>query len=282
MRRPGALVAAGRTSDVYEFGADAVVKVPRPDVPDHWVALEAEFTAAVRTLHVPAPTVIDVVEIDGRTAIVLELIEGRSLWEHIVDEPHRVREFAGVLADTQRAIFAAGPPEGLDGLVDRMCRKIDDVAGLTDDERAEAADLAVRQPRGAALLHGDLHPGNLLMTHDGPIVIDWFDASIGHPVADVVRSSILMRAHRGSSGPSHLPGADRAVLDALHGAYVDAMRDLLDIDPAVLHDWETLAAVSRLSEGDQPDAMALTERWRQRADRGASLLLELLSGDRSR
>ena len=254
MRRPGTLVAVGRTSDVYEFDADTVVKVPRPGVPDHWSALEAQYTRAVRTLAVPAPTVVDVIEIDGRTAIVFERIEGRSLWEHIVDEPHRVDEFAAVLADTQRAIFSAGPPEGLDGLVDRMSRKIDDVAGLTADERAEAAELATSQPRGAALLHGDLHPGNVLMAADGPIVIDWFYASIGHPVADIVRSSILMRPHLGPSGRSHLPGADRAVLDALHGAYVDAMRSLLDIDPAVIHDWETLAAVSRLSEGDQPDA----------------------------
>lgn len=276
----GTLVAAGRTSDVYEFGADAVVKVPRADVPDHWVALEAEFTAAVRTLDVPAPSVVDVIEVEGRTAIVLQRIEGRSLWEHILDEPHRVAEFATVLADTQRAIFAAGPPEGLDGLVDRMCRKIDGVDHLSLAERLEATTLATAQPKGAALLHGDLHPGNVLMTGGGPMVIDWFDASIGHPVADVVRSSILMRPHHDAASPAHLPGAEPALLEALHDAYLDAMSDLLAIDPDVLHDWETLAAVSRLAEGDQHDAAALSERWRRRDDPGSSALLDRVNLDR--
>ena len=63
--RPGDLIAAGRTSDVYEFGAGAVVKVPRPDVPDHWALLEASLTAAIGALDVPAPSVIDVTMIDG-------------------------------------------------------------------------------------------------------------------------------------------------------------------------------------------------------------------------
>ncbi len=260
----GRLVAAGRTSDVYEFGVGAVVKVPRPQVPDHWASLEAEYTAAVRTSDVPAPSVLDLIEIEGRHAVVFERIDGRSMWEHMLDDPDRIPEFAALLAETHRRIFAAGPPDALDGLIDRMQRKLAEVEQISADERTEACALAATLPTGAALLHGDLHPGNVLMTDDGPVAIDWFDASIGHPVGDIVRSSLLMRPCGDRGDPLHLPGAGPQMLTALHLAYVGAMADQLDIEPRVLAAWEALVAASRLSEGAQSDEPALVGMWRSR------------------
>ncbi len=57
------------------------------------------------------------------------------------------------------------------------------------------------------------------MTADGPVAIDWFDASIGHPVGDVVRSSLLMRPFGDRGDPQHLPGADPAMLTLLHHSH---------------------------------------------------------------
>lgn len=273
----GRLVAAGRTSDVYEFGAGAVVKVPRPHVPDHWASLEAEYTAAVRTLGVAAPSVIDLVEIDGRHAIVFERIGGRSMWEHMLDDPDRIPELAVTLADTHRRIFAAGPPDVLKGLIDRMQSKLADVEQISADERAESCALARSLPRGAALLHGDLHPGNVLMTADGPVAIDWFDASIGHPVGDIVRSSLLMRPFGDRGDPPHLPGADASMLTLLHHSYVGAMADQLEVEPRVLTQWEALAAASRLSEGAQPDEPALVAMWRSRDGAPSGPLFEAIT-----
>ena len=38
---------------------------------------------------------------------------------------------------------------------------------------------------GAALLHGDLHPGNVILSPAGPVVIDWTNAGAGDPALDV-------------------------------------------------------------------------------------------------
>lgn len=48
-------------------------------------------------------------------------------------------------------------------------------------------------PNGEALTHGDLHLGNVMMTPQGMMVIDWSKAAAGHPAADAVRSEMLMR-----------------------------------------------------------------------------------------
>jgi hypothetical protein len=36
------------------------------------------------------------------------------------------------------------------------------------------------------LIHGDLHPGNVVLTPAGHVVVDWSDAAIGNPFVDLV------------------------------------------------------------------------------------------------
>lgn len=265
--RPGDLVAAGRTSDVYRYGNGAVVKVPRPQVPDRWVQLEAEYTAAISSTPVPSPAVLDVTEVDGRTAIVFEHIDGPSMWELMRSSNRSIEHLVLELAECQRTIFATGPPAGVDGLLDRLLVKLDAVEQIGAEERREARTTALDLPHGAALLHGDLHPGNVLMTDDGPVAIDWFDAAIGHPVADVVRTSLLIRPHADRDDPPHLPNAEISVLRTVHDAYLDAMSaELASVSPSQLRQWEALRAVGRLAEGTQPDGPMLMEVWRARHD----------------
>ncbi|NNE11545.1 MAG: phosphotransferase, partial [Ilumatobacter sp.] len=170
-----------------------------------------------------------------------------------------------------RRILAAGPPPGVDGFVERAARKIAEVTQVTGDEQVEAIDILHGLPRGAALLHGDLHPGNVLMAADGPIAIDWFDASIGHPIADVVRSSLLMRPFGDRGDPPHLPDADVDLLRRVHDGYVGAMADIVGAPADDLRRWEAVVAISRLAEGAQPDGPALVDLWRRRAEVGGPL-----------
>lgn len=262
---------------MYAWGSDSVVKVPRPGVPGHWPAMEAGFTAAVRRLGVAAPEVRDVVRVGDRAAIVFERIDGESLWQRMLTRPEDIVSLAGELAAIHRRILSAGLPDDLAGLVERMCLKITEVTQLPEPDRREATQLAHHLPRGAALLHGDLHPGNVLMSERGPIVIDWFDATIGHPVADVARTSLLIRPE-GSAGPLHLPGARPELLRRMHDAYLAAMADVLATPDEVLHQWESVVAVSRLAEGAHSDESSLIALWERRRDDGASPLVVALSG----
>ena len=218
----GPLVATGRTSDVYAYGDGSVVKVPRPDVPPHWAEKEAEFTAAVRRLGAPAPEVRGLVRIEGREAIVFERVDGESMWQRMLDSVDDLPALAREFADIHRAILSAGLPTDVIGSVERMCTKLSEASQLTVADRVEAQELARSLPHGAALLHGDLHPGNVLIGGNGPVVIDWFDASIGHPITDVVRTSLLIRSD-GAGSPLHLPGARPDLLGRLLEVYVEAV-----------------------------------------------------------
>jgi len=49
------------------------------------------------------------------------------------------------------------------------------------------------------LVHGDLHAGNLIVTDDGPIVIDWWNAHGGCWIADFVRTRWIQSAAAGEA-----------------------------------------------------------------------------------
>lgn len=262
------LIAIGRTSRViaHERG---VAKILNPGVPDHWAEVEATLTDEVRRVGLPAPEVFDVTTIGGRPAIVYERVLGESMWDAMRTNPSRVAELVGEFSLVQRMIHAAGPPQGVPSLIERMDRKIAEVEALDSEARSDARALLAATPRGAALLHGDLHPGNVLMGESGPVIIDWFDAAVGHPVADVVRTALLLQAD-GATDLLHLPGANGGLVDGIYEAYVDGMRDILaplrgtdehDTDVPV-RAWEAVVAVSRLAERTDDDEAGLCELWR--------------------
>lgn len=279
----GRLVAAGRTSDVYEFGRGSVVKVPRSGVPAHWAALEAEITAAVHGQGLPTPEVRGLEQVEGRDSVVFEHIEGPSLWEQIRAGTADVSSLAAWFAEIQLSIHAAEPPPSLLGIGDRVCQKIDSVGSLSESERGDAHRIVSELPNGTSLCHGDLHPGNVLMSQSGPIVIDWFDAAIGSSLADIVRSSLLIRPITNGGGHLHLPGSTAQLLERMHVDYLECVLQGQEVEPQLIRQWEAVLAVSRLAERAEPDEARLVALWQARAGKIDSPLVEAISnlGDKT-
>ncbi|MGW1412612.1 phosphotransferase [Streptomyces sp. NPDC002403] len=64
------------------------------------------------------------------------------------------------------------------------------------------------------ILHLDLHPGNVMLTDRGPVVIDWSNTREGAPAADRAMSSLIL-AQVAVDPRSGASAGARALLDAL-------------------------------------------------------------------
>ena len=53
---------------------------------------------------------------------------------------------------------------------------------------------------GGSLIHFDLHPDNVLVTAQGPVVIDWTNARGGSAAADVAMTWVILEASAGLPG----------------------------------------------------------------------------------
>jgi aminoglycoside phosphotransferase (APT) family kinase protein len=252
----GAVVARGTRSTVRELGTDAVAKVPLPDTAEAWIRYEAEYSSAARLAGAPVPEFLGFIDHAGRTASVYRRARGQVMWEAIVDEPAAAASHGELLAELQRQLTTLVPPVTLPSFADRVRCKVRTAAPLVG---IDATEVLSAEPAGGpiALCHGDLHPSNVVLTNDGPMIVDWFDAGRGDPLADVARSTLLM-APDADSAPSHLAGGDVPGLRRrLTDAYLSARGDL-DLDR--LSRWRAVMAVARLAEGVA--SAGLVEVWR--------------------
>ena len=253
--RLGEQLASGSRSSVFAWGRDAVAKVPFASTPEAWIHFEARYTAAVHDVGAPAPRFLGIETINGRAASIYERVHGRSMWEHMLARPEQIPAHTRLLAELQAHLLSLGPPVSLPALRDRLTCKIRRAAARIDPAVGAALEL-IPSTANARLCHGDLHPGNVIMSPTGPVLIDWFDAARGDQLADIARTSMLMSARAHSrSGPSHLPGSDRVRLDLAHDSYLDAITHLVAPDPIQLRRWEAVVAVARLAEGIATEAL---------------------------
>ncbi len=86
------------------------------------------------------------------------------------------------------------------------------------------------------LLHGDLHPGNVLLGEAGPVLIDWTNASTGVRAADVADTWTLVSCFE--PGKSHVEALRAPLLDAF----------LHDVDVAAARPWLENVARQRLGD----------------------------------
>jgi aminoglycoside phosphotransferase (APT) family kinase protein len=257
-RSLGELVARGSRSSVHAYGRGAVVKVPAPSTPEGWIRAEARYADAARAAGAPAPRLLGVERIGGRAASVWERMDATSMWEHVLDRPARSEELGRLLADIQHDLFELVPPVALPRQRDRLMSKIRLAAATFEPSLAQALDLMPPQASTPRLCHGDLHPSNVLLGRDGPVLVDWFDASRGDPIADVARSSLVLLGDD-TSPPRHLPGSDRATLRSLTDAYLARLAARIELDRELLDRWRAVNAVARMAEGVPRGA--LLEVW---------------------
>jgi hypothetical protein len=263
----GAKLGAGREADVHAWGDDAVVKLYRPGFGGH--RAEALALAKLDGSGI-APKLIDVVDCDGRTGLVLERLGGQDMLTLLQRQPWRVLSLARALAAAHLGIHAIRVPEGLPGLREVLAARIED-AGLPVHLRDFAVQVLDGLPDGDRVCHGDYHPGNVLVAADRVSVIDWVGAACGVPEADHARTLLLLRRADPLPGTPVLSRALMAVGRSVyaHGytrAYTSGSpKPLRQVDS-----WLIVQTAARLSEGidiERRTLIGLLDRSRRTATR---------------
>lgn len=274
-QQPGEPIARGNTSDIYAWTKATVVKVLRPDIPRQWASIEADITRRVHAAGLPVPATEGVVDVWERPGVILERIAGPTMWQRMRESPAEAPRQIDLLAGLQTELHAT-TVRGLPDLARRLGSKIDEAVQVSASERQEAQALLSTMPRGAALCHGDIHPANIVVADRGMVILDWFDAATGHPAADRVRSSLLMRPPPdGAAQPAHLDGATSDFLDWVHSSYLAALARRGLIDVGSFAHWEAVVAVARISEPvPSDDLLELWSRWRAEGPRAAGRMIE--------
>ena len=121
---------------------------------------EARIMEHARAHGYPVPAVLELHD----EYLVLERIDGPTMSEDLQLRPWRLARHARTLAE----------------LHDRLHR--------------------IDHPDGGTLVHLDLHPENVLVPEDGPVVIDWTNAGSGDPHVDNALTWVVLMTSGGIIG----------------------------------------------------------------------------------
>lgn len=194
------MVGVGNTAEVFDYGDGKVCKLFYEGYPKESVEREYRNAKEVYRLGLPVPKVYETIVLDGRNGIIYEKISGKSMLECIVETPENaivyLEQFTGLqkvwLKCQTEAVFSY--KEFLNGLV--KWKEPDNVA-----LKEEIAAL----PEENMLLHGDFHPGNIMITPEQRlVVIDFMNVCRGPALYDIARTYALLKEKDENFGKAYL------------------------------------------------------------------------------
>ena len=241
------LIARGRTAEVYAWGTDQVLKLFYPHFSREVVEFEQGKAQAVIAAGVNTPAVGEIVELEGRTGLVYQRVEAHSMLREIMRRPWAARRLATQMAELQVAMHACTAPN-LPPQRRHLERKINGATPLPDPLRRAALEALAKLPEDTAVCHGDFHPDNILMTSQGPLIIDWVDASSGHPMGDVARTTLLTVKGTLPPGNPMAPLLNLLRRD-FYRTYIRRYFSLSPYTPEQVQVWLPVVAAGRLDEG---------------------------------
>jgi aminoglycoside phosphotransferase (APT) family kinase protein len=187
---PGPLIGSGRAADVYALGDGQVLRRYKTA---HSCAAEAELMRYLREAGYPVPEVFAVAGPD----LVMQRLDGRDMLADLASRPWRAVAHARTLARLHDQLHQIAAPAGL----------------------------APSVGPGGRVLHLDLHPGNVMLTADGPFVIDWTNGCAGEPGADVAMAYLIMASSEIDGLPWWLAPVARGLVRVFLSRFRAAVHD---------------------------------------------------------
>lgn len=237
------IIAVRATKKIFRDG-DSVIKMFDESYSKADVLNEALNQARVEETGLHIPKLLEVLKIDGKWAIVLEYIGGKTLQQLMDENPEKQDEYLELFVDLQMEVHSKEAPL-LTLLRDKMNRKIS-ATTLDATTRYELHTRLDGMPKHKKVCHGDFNPSNIIISENGtPYVLDWSHATQGNASADVARTYLLFCLN----GETEL--ADK---------YINLFCKKSDTAKQYIQKWIPIVAASQSVKG-KPEEREFLLRW---------------------
>ena len=249
MNSLGTPIAVGRTAEIYAWSDRFILKLIRPGFPAYLADQEWKYADAAWRLGARAPKPVEILDVEGRRGVVFQRLDGSTLSRHMQRSLHRLGEYARLLARLHVELHSLSVPS-FPSQSERIRRNLEGSEYLPAELKPPLLQLLDGLPEDDRLCHGDFHPENLILTRDGPLIIDWESSMRGCPAADVARTCLWMRTAL-QFDPGLRGWLKRRLGMWLERAYRAEYERAAPGRLDRLEEWITLQAASRLQEGNR-------------------------------
>lgn len=191
-------VASGDIYDVYESDGLAI-RVYKDEKYKEKCLYAALTHARVETTlglsSIKMPVLHEVSLIDGKWAISMDWINGKTLGQLIDENPDKAEMYIDKLVDIQCEIHAQYMPL-LSKLKDKLARQIKSLGQIDEIKKYELLTRLDSMPKHIKLCHNNFSPDCVILNDDGTYVLNWGSARQGNASADVAKTYLLFSLKR--------------------------------------------------------------------------------------
>ena len=235
------IIAVRKNKTLYRDGDTCIKVFNTPDYSKADVLNEALNQARIEDTDLNIPKIHEVTMIDGKWAIVLDYIPGKTLEELMIENPEKRDEYLELFVDLQLSVHAKKCPT-LTRLKDKMRNKISQTT-LDATTKYELHHRLEGMPKHAKVCHGDFCPSNIIIKEDGtPVIIDWAHVTQGNASADAARTFLLFS----------LAGDDETAKK-----YLDIFCKKSDTARQYVQKWIPIVAASQSVKGNEDERQLL-------------------------
>lgn len=178
--------AKGGTGECYRLNEDTIIKLYYEGFPIERVLREKDGARTALAAGVPSAISLYMVQVGNRHGVMYEFIQGKTLSETVAKTPDRAQELGAMLARIASALHNAEVKR--DDLpsptapIRLEIPKVDYAPKETVQHIVQFMDILDTEHH---YVHGDFHPNNVIMTKDGPMLIDMGGFSVGSKFFDL-------------------------------------------------------------------------------------------------
>jgi len=188
----GKLVGQGQCSQVFIWENSRVCKLFHGSIPPSNFEHEYNVSIAAMSAGIPVPVVHGAVRIGNRLGIIFDRIEGRDMDIESISRLWKLRYYTKIFVELQNRIHKVLAPNNMISQHELLEDWINRSTPLPKRLRNDAIKALGQLPEGHQLCHGDYHFGNVILSRNGPTIIDWQTGNAGNPLGDIARTEILL------------------------------------------------------------------------------------------
>lgn len=173
---------------VFKCDGKCVKVFKDPNEPKSVALYEAlTHTRVEETGYTKMPAFEEITKIDGKTAIIYDWIEGKTMAEMLDENPADADKYIEQMVDILIEIHTLRSAK-ISKLKDYLKRSIEGLDMIDDVKKFELLQRLESMPKHIKLCHGEFSPENIIVNDKGVFVIDWLKAKQGNASADVAKT----------------------------------------------------------------------------------------------
>lgn len=261
----GKRIGSGGCSEVFEWGEDKAIKLFRSNINEYAVNREYNNMIAAWKSGLPTYRPYEKLELEGRLGIIYERINGQTLMDRFLQENIAPNNIPIPLNDKDKLLIDYKDNDiritarvlnhihqkrisGIPNQAEMIKSRISCAAYLTQEEKQYICRIVDNLPPKDLLCHGDPNPGNFIIRDGKPVIIDWMNATIGNPAADIAEYIIMIKyAILPSETPNSFCNFFNTIRELVIQIFLDEYIKLSNMEYEEIEQWMVPVMAGKLS-----------------------------------